>query len=275
MLTRQRQLGATLPPAPPSAAGRLRLIRARRAIDHLYPHTPIIIAHRGASAYAPENTLAAFTLAADMGADAIELDAKLSADGRVVVIHDSSVDRTTDGAGRVAALTLAQLRELDAGSKFDARYAGERIPTLEQVFESVGRRLFVNVELTNYAAPRDALAGKVVEIIRHMGMQRRVLLSSFNPLALLAAQRADPELPIATLYRRSAESFMRRLFVIPFVPHDARHPEKGLVDARAMRWFKAHGFRVNVWTASTPEDAARLIALGVDGVITGAPDLLK
>ncbi|NMC78815.1 MAG: glycerophosphodiester phosphodiesterase, partial [Chloroflexi bacterium] len=95
-----------------------------------WPAHPMLFAHRGASADAPENTLAAFRLAVDENADGIELDAKLSADGQVVVIHDQSVDRTTDGHGRVGQLTLAQLKELDAGSSFSPGFAGERIPTL-------------------------------------------------------------------------------------------------------------------------------------------------
>ncbi|HEY4721683.1 MAG TPA: glycerophosphodiester phosphodiesterase family protein, partial [Anaerolineae bacterium] len=95
-------------------------------LDHLYPHTPAVIGHRGASAAAPENTLAAFNLAVLLGADAVELDAKLSKDDVPVVMHDPTVDRTTDGRGRVADLTLADLKKLDAGSWKDAKYTGER-----------------------------------------------------------------------------------------------------------------------------------------------------
>ena len=111
---------------------------------------PVIFAHRGAAVYAPENTLAAFELALTQGADAIELDVKLSAEGCAVVIHDDTVDRTTNGAGRVKNLTLADLRSLDAGSAFSEKYSGEKIPLLEEVFEAVGGRALINVELTNY-----------------------------------------------------------------------------------------------------------------------------
>ncbi|MBU0511232.1 MAG: glycerophosphodiester phosphodiesterase, partial [Chloroflexi bacterium] len=111
---------------------------------------PAIFAHRGASAYAPENTLAAFDLAIRQNADAIELDAKLSADGHVVIIHDQTVDRTTDGTGRVSDLQLAALQELDAGCTYDEAFRHERIPTLGEVFDAVGRKILINVELTNY-----------------------------------------------------------------------------------------------------------------------------
>ena len=121
-----------------------------------YPQ-PLIIAHRGASAYAPENTLAAFELAIQQGAPAIELDAKLSCDGHVVVIHDQTVDRTTPHSGRVGELSLAELRRMDAGSHFDTCFQQERIPTLAEVFESIGPGTLINVELTNYSSPGDDL----------------------------------------------------------------------------------------------------------------------
>src|SRR6185436_3647904 len=118
---------------------------------------PIIFAHRGASAHAPENTMAAFELALAQNADGIELDAKLSADGHVVAIHDASVDRTTGAHGRVRDLSLAELRSLDAGSVFANTFSAEKITMLEEVFEAVGKKMFINVELTNYTTRRDHL----------------------------------------------------------------------------------------------------------------------
>ena len=122
---------------------------------------PLIFAHRGASAHAPENTLSAFELALEQGAHGIELDVKLTADGEVVVFHDPTIDRTTGGQGRISQLTLAALRELDAGSSFSEKFSGEKIPTLAEVFETIGRRAFINVELTNYSTRNDGLADKV------------------------------------------------------------------------------------------------------------------
>ena len=118
---------------------------------------PLIFAHRGASAHAPENTLAAFELALAQGADGIELDVKLSADGHAVVIHDAAVDRTTGAHGMVKDLSLAELRALGAGSFFSEKFSAEKIPMLEEVFEAVGKRTFINVELTNYKTPHDQL----------------------------------------------------------------------------------------------------------------------
>jgi glycerophosphoryl diester phosphodiesterase len=118
---------------------------------------PVIFAHRGASGYAPENTLTAFNLAVQQGSDAIELDVKLTADGQIVVFHDQTLERTTSATGKIGEKTLSELKELDAGSHFDISYLNERIPTLEEVFEAVGQRTSINVELTNYASPYDRL----------------------------------------------------------------------------------------------------------------------
>src|SRR3972149_5202117 len=135
---------------------------------------PVIFAHRGASACAPENTLAAFQLALEQGAPAIEFDVKLTSDGQVVVIHDQTANRTTDGAGNVANLPLAALRELDAGSWLSAAFRGERIPSLDEVFEALGKKLFMNVELTNYATSFDTLIPKVAHLVKKHGLENCV-----------------------------------------------------------------------------------------------------
>ncbi|PKN89710.1 MAG: hypothetical protein CVU45_06265, partial [Chloroflexi bacterium HGW-Chloroflexi-7] len=141
----------------------------------------VIFAHRGACALAPENTFASFELAVTHQADAVELDAKLSKDGVVMVIHDPTLDRTTNGTGKVNEHTLAELKTLDAGTKFNAKFAGEKIPTLEEVFEAVGKKVLVNVELTNYSSPKDDLIAKVADVVKRQNMQNRVLFSSFIP----------------------------------------------------------------------------------------------
>lgn len=141
----------------------------------------MIFAHRGACALAPENTLPSFELASAHQADAIELDAKLSKDNVVMVIHDQTVDRTTDGIGKVNQMSLVELKKLDAGVFFAKEFTGVKIPTLDEVFESVGQKLFVNVELTNYKSGNDVLVEQVVEVVKRHNMQGRVLFSSFLP----------------------------------------------------------------------------------------------
>lgn len=239
------------------------------------PH-PLNLAHRGASAYAPENTLAAFRLAAEQGADGIELDAKLSRDGVIVAMHDVSVNRTTDGAGRVSDLTLAELKRLDAASKFGLRFAGERVPTLDEVVDAVGDRLLINVELANYESRGDGLELKVVEFIVKRGLIDRVMVSSFNPLGLRKVKHAAPHIVCGLLTRPGLKFTLRRLFLAPLIPGlDARHPQHGMIDAAFVRRVHARGQKVNTWTVDEEADMRRMIELGVDSIMTNRPDVLQ
>ncbi len=236
---------------------------------------PVLFAHRGASAHAPENTLAAFELAARQGAPAIELDVKLSADGRVVVIHDQTVDRTTNGHGDVRNLTLAELKTLDAGSKFSTQYAGETIPTLAEVFEAVGKRLLINVELTNYASPNDALVSKVAGLVRQSGLEEWVMFSSFHPLSLWRARRLLPSVPRGfLLLEGKAGSWVYRL-LDPLLTPEYMHPYLTSVTQEYVRTQHNRGKGVNVWTVNEPDDMRRLFDLGVDGIFTDDPLLAR
>lgn len=236
---------------------------------------PAVIAHRGASAYAPENTLAAFELAIDQGADAIELDAKLSADGEVVVIHDRTVNRTTTGSGRVGEMTLKELRALDAGSFFDITYQGEKIPTLNEVFALVGKRIPINVELTNYASLTDDLPDKVAALVRRHNLTRQVLFSSFNPLALLRIRRLLPEVPVGMLALPGWKGGWARSWVGRLTGYQSLHPEASDVTPALVRKAHARGERVLVWTVNEAQEMERLFKLGVDGIFTDDPPLAR
>jgi glycerophosphoryl diester phosphodiesterase len=243
--------------------------------DWLIPRSkPLNIAHRGASAAAPQNTLAAFRKAIELGADGVELDVHLSADGAPVVMHNSCVDETTDGAGRIADKTLAELKELDAGGKFSLQFAGERIPTLAEVFDALQGRLLVNVELKGLNLSSVGLEAPVVEVVRRFGMEKKVLFSSFNPFTLRRLRSLAPDIPAGLLCPRNLPIYLRRAWLAPFAPHQARHPHFALVDEQLVRWCRARKLRVNVWTVNEPAEMKRLIALGVDGIITDAPDVL-
>ena len=233
----------------------------------------MIFAHRGASYRAPENTLSAFRLARGMGADGIELDVQLSRDGRAVVIHDATVDRTTDGSGTVAGLTLAELKKLDAGSWFSPDFAGERIPTLAEVFRAVGLDLLLNLELKAMGSESTGLEEVMTSLVVHYGMEDRVLISSFHPLALRRVRRAHPHLPLALLYGTSLPQAELERWVQDLQPLAALHPEHHLVDATHLAWARKHHCRVNTWTVDEPEGMQRLLALRVDGLITNRPDL--
>lgn len=234
-----------------------------------------MIAHRGAARIAPENTLPAFRLAADLGADAVELDARLSADGAVVVLHDLTLDRTTNGTGNVTKRRLTELKSLDAGAKFSGRFAGEQIPILDEVFEAMGRRVLINVELKDYDSVLDRrLAEAVVRIVRHHGLERRVLLSTFNPFGLRIVRRLAPDVPRALLLWAGEKKWMqvacRRLAAF-----EACHPHDRMTDRHTIAAEHACGRRVNVWTVNDADRMRELLLLGADGLITDAPDVAR
>lgn len=236
---------------------------------------PTIFAHRGASAHAPENTLAAFHLAIQQQADAIELDAKLSADGHVVIIHDQTVDRTTNGEGKVGRLTLEELQALDAGQVYDQAFRGEVIPTLDEVLEEVGSEVFLNIELTNYASPTDSLPEVVAERIRAFNLDDHILISSFNPIALRRFHQRAPHIPLGLLARQGIFGAWARSPLGRWVPHQALHPACQDVTKRLIDRKQRQGFRVHVYTVNHPQILTHLFQWGVDGVFTDDPALAR
>ena len=218
--------------------------------------------------------MSAFHLALTHGAPAIELDAKLTADGEIVVFHDRTLDRTTDGTGHLNHLPLAALRELDAGSHFSPQFRGEKIPTLAEVFESVGQQLFINVELTNYATPKDQLPDKVVALVQYFGLQNRVMFSSFSHIALQRARQLMPEVPLGLLASPGILGAPARSWIGQrWVNYQALHP--AAVDARPGLIQKNHslGRRVHVYTVNMRQEMIRLFQAGIDGIFTDDPPL--
>jgi glycerophosphoryl diester phosphodiesterase len=235
---------------------------------------PLVIAHRGASLLAPENTLSAFRLAADLGADAVELDAKLTSDGYVVIHHDLTLDRTTTGRGYLKDCTLEELHRLDAGSHFGPAYIGERIPSLRDVFFEIGDKLLFNVELTDYGTPVDTLPEAVIGLVREFDLVQRVLLSSFSPLALVKTRRLAPDIPLGLLIN-DRQPLWLFAFLQWISPHEALHPHIAMVSRGLIHQGHARGRSINVWTVNEPAEIQALEEMGVDGIITDAPDVAR
>ncbi len=231
----------------------------------------LVLGHRGASAYAPENTLAAFNLAFEMGADGIELDVTLTKDGVPVVIHDDTVDRTTNGTGAVKALTLAQLKQLDASYTFE-KYRGEKIPTLEEVLNGVGKRGMVNIELKSTQPLTIGLERAVGAIIAKTGTAQHVLISSFDRMVVHRMQSLNPDLPHGLLYDKALPA---NFGVLPQIKLAALHPKYTSITPVFVAWAKQRGYQINTWTVNDPGEAKRLRDLGVDAVITNKPDVLR
>lgn len=243
-------------------------------LDFSHPQ-PLIIGHRGASAHAPENTLAAFALALEQGADGIEFDIKRCLTGEVVIMHDETVDRTTNGTGRVHELSLSQLRELDAGN-------GERVPLLDEVFKLLGQRdaasgrpFIFNVEVTNYPTPYDDLEQAVVELVRRHRMESRVLFSSFNPVSVSKLANIAPDISRAILYDATMPIYLRRVWLGPFVPHQFQHPHFNMVNPVMVKTLAHRNLRVNAWTVNAVDEMRRLVECGVNGLIGDSPQMMR
>lgn len=248
---------------------------AHDTLEALYTDAdrPLIFGHRGASAYAPMNTVLAFQLAADLRADGVELDVQRTRDGELVVIHDFTVDATTDGSGSVAEMTLDQIKALDAGRWFGPGYAGLRVPTLDEVFEAIGGRLLVNVEIKSLALEPDGLEDAIAACIDRHRMSSRVVVSSFNPLALIRFRQVMPQVPLGYLYAEGMPPIPDD--VRARLTHEASHPHHEMIDAASAKALREAGQRIHTWTVNDPERALALRDLGVDLIISDQPDVIR
>ena len=232
---------------------------------------PVIFSHRGASKYAPENTIAAFDLAFKMGSPAIELDTMLSKDGIPVVIHDHTLERTTDGTGNVAQFTAEELARLDAGSTFSNDFKGEPIPLLKDIFERFKGKMLINVELKNNHAPFDQLPFIVAQLVRELGIQNEVLFSSFLPLTLIRIKRMLPDAQAALLVDDSSYDRILSKRFFSFLSPGFIHPNRNYINPKYLDQEHKHGRRVNAWTINDLTQAEKFISWGIDGIISDDP----
>ncbi len=220
-------------------------------------------AHRGDSAHEPENTLAAFDKARAAGADGIELDVRLDGDGTVVVFHDENLERLAGRPGRMA--------ELPARERVALRVGGQPVPTLEEVLGELGE-LDCNVEIkSDRPARTGALVTATAEIIRHSGRADQVLVSSFDPVALVQMHHELPDITCAYLFHKDQPLPLRRGWVGQWIGASALHPERTLCTPERVAAWHTAGFPVNAWTVDDPDELRRLAALGIDGVFCNDP----
>ena len=230
----------------------------------------LTIAHRGASGYAPENTLAAFRRAVALGATFIETDLHLSRDAHFVAIHDETLERTTNGRGAVHNHTLADLRRLDAGSWFGSDFAGERIPTLEEILD-FSRRQDIVFYLELKQADSWGTEHALVHALRQSGEIPRAVVMSFDPRVLESLRRSEPTLMTALLYDGSLENLFERAIGAGVRQLAVRDD---LVTPALLEEARRKDLQVVCWTVNHPAHMRSLIAAGVDGIITDYPDRL-
>ena len=213
--------------------------------------TVLTIAHRGASAHFPENTIAAFAAAIRAGADMCELDVQKTVDGALVVIHDDTVDRTSDGRGRVDMLTLAAIRRLDAGRWCGDQFAGEGIPTLAEVF--------------------DLTAGQC-GLICARAADRTAMVSSFDWAELESVRRINPAIRLGLLADRAPA---RLIDAAARLKAWSVNPDRKLIQPELCATAHRRGLQVYVWTVDDPDEMRRMISAGVDGIMTNHPERLR
>lgn len=224
-----------------------------------------IFAHRGASANAPENTLAAFRLAHQAQADGIELDVHLSADQQVVVIHDDEVSRTTNGQGKVSQLTLEELRRLDAGQ-------GETIPTLGEVLDLIGDQLYINIELKGVSRSASGLAEAAAALVNQRKLNQTIIYSSFDPLLLFKTRRVAPQAKLGLLIDTGAAGTATHLIFAPLLRPWSLHPHFSSITPRFLQRANINQQAIITWTVNKTEEMRRLFALGIQGIITDDPE---
>jgi len=232
-----------------------------------------IIAHRGFSGQAPENTLVAIRQAIEVGADMVEVDVTLTADGHVICLHDETLNRTTNGQGLPTDHTLEAIRRLDAGSWFSPDYAGEKIPTLAEVLETVKGRILINVEIKSEAVEHDVVP-KVAALIAEHEMLDSVVVSSFSPEALRQMKISDPTVITATLFNKELHTGRDPLEIMLEVGSRGFNISSKRVTPEMIERCHRHGIPVAVYTVNEPSDMRRMIEMGVDAVFTDHPDLM-
>jgi glycerophosphoryl diester phosphodiesterase len=228
----------------------------------------MIIAHRGASSYALENTLAAFDLALQMQIRQIELDVHFSCDGYIVVMHDDTVDRTTNGSGPVAGKTLAELQALDAGSWFGVGFAGERIPTLGAVLARYQGLLHLHIEIK---ARAERLSQGTVDLVREYGMADQVTITSFQKTRLQEVRAYAPALPTGWLVAEVSDAVIMQARALGLTQIC---PPAHMVTPELVHRLHAEGFVVRAWGVADEALMRQVVAAGADGMTVNFPDKL-
>ncbi len=247
-----------------------------RELTFYKPGGMLYLAHRGAPARAPENTLPAFAEAAQTSVDGVELDVQVTADGVVVVRHDYDLERTTDGKGYVWDRTWDELSRLNAAHGWPGGYPPTPVPRLEEVLPVIPKHMLVNIEIKSERWFSTGVERKVVAMVRELGMVHRTLISSFNPFCLLRVRYLEPKLPLGlNWWDEGVPWLLRKPRLLNLLRPDCLHPSVDMVTPEVVEWAHRHGVRVNVWTVNNQPLIGYLRSIGVDGIITDFPELVS
>ncbi|WP_408006668.1 glycerophosphodiester phosphodiesterase [Pseudalkalibacillus sp. A8] len=232
-----------------------------------------IFAHRGASKYAPENTMSSFKKALEMKADGIELDVQLTKDKVPVIIHDETVKRTTDGKGFVSEFTYKQLQNLDSGKWFSKQFTGERIPSLEEFLIWMKQtKLLLNIELKNTIMPYYGMEKIVYDLVDQHKLRNRVIYSSFNHYSLQELKKMDPNVEIAPLY---SSGLYQPWNYVKSLSTDCVHPHWRTLHPTILKGFRDCSIKVRTYTVNDPKKMRWLFDQKVEALITDVPDIAR
>ena len=235
------------------------------------PYEVLVYAHRGGRKWAPENTMSAFRKSLEHGADGIELDVQRCSSGELVVFHDHTLERTTNGVGQLSDCSLDELRRLSAGAWFDQEFEEERIPTLQEVLNLVDGQVLLNVEIKNMPVYYENIEDDVIEMLEGYSHQDRIIISSFDNRLVKRIHQRKPEWNFATLMVGIPADLVEHCHQI-----GAKywHPEFESILPDALEEARAAGISTNCWTVNDERDWVRVLKDGVDGIITDDPEEL-
>ncbi|GBD10437.1 Glycerophosphodiester phosphodiesterase [bacterium HR23] len=236
--------------------------------EYVRQHRPVVVAHRGAMAYAPENTLAAYTLALQQGAEAIELDVHLSQDGVPVVIHDHTLERTTNGKGLVGDHTFAELRALDAGGWFGSAFAGQRILALGEVLAWAQGRIYLKIELKTLPMRYLGIEEKVLALLKKWDMEEQVEVFSFDHPCVRRFKALAPHIPVGVCYTGDVGDHVA---LARYASAEVLHPQWMGISQEVVEKAHSAGLWVDAWTVNDPQVAKTLADWGVDFLKTDDP----
>ena len=242
---------------------------------------PKIIAHRGGAKLAPENTLAAFKNAISIGVDMIEIDVHLSKDSNIIVIHDATLNRTTDGTGEIKNLSLAEIKNYDAGSWFSKDFDNEKVPTLSEVLETINGKVVLLIEIKDGDERYPGLEKKIVEAVKNHDAVKWVIIQSFNKNSIIRIKKIYPELVTFYLSGKTFDQFYSEILEKMKSNEkiekqfDGIAASHSLLDANKVVILHKADFKVFTYTVNKPQEMKNNIDIGVDGIITDSPDKLK
>ncbi|MFX0113863.1 MAG: glycerophosphodiester phosphodiesterase [Candidatus Hodarchaeota archaeon] len=233
----------------------------------------LVIAHRGASGWAPENTIPAFQKAVELEADMIEFDIQLSADRHIVVIHDKLVDRTTNGTGKVIDMTLAELRHLDAGAWFDAQFAGTRIPTFRETLSTIPETVQLNIELKYFDPKNGSFEQDVAAITTEFDLLNRAIFAARHPENIIRLKEQLPGINCVLLQKERTENdYIEAMQKLNLKTAQIRRHS---MNQAFINRLHSHQIKVNLFYADEPAEMKQFVTMGVDGILTNYPDRLR